>query len=141
MFFTKKKIYQSLLIGSGLLMGNISNSHAAQLNLPVTMTTNVSMAVMQYPNPTYLLSMANNLQSSEFAWQNRQLVVYLLQQAAKQGSAEAQFQLGSLYLDSDILDKNEDKAIFWLKKAAAQDHASAQFVYDQLMNFDYGIGC
>lgn len=141
MFFSKKKICQGILLSGGLMIGNISNSHAIQVNLPVTMATNLSLSVMQNPNPTYLLAMANNLQTSEFAWRNKQLVVYLLKQAAKQGSAEAQFQLGSFYLNGELLDKDEDKALLWLGKAASQDHWPAQFLYDQIMSADFGIGC
>ena len=85
--------------------------------------------------------MANNLQSSEFARKNSGLIVYLLKQAAKQNNAEAQFQLGNLYLDSELVDQDEDKAIYWLTKAAEQDHAPAQFIYEQLTNDDIDIGC
>ena len=137
----KKKLCHSLLISSGLMMGHLSSSHAAQVNLPVTMATNISLTVKQNPNPSHLLSMANKLQSSTYAMKNQGLIIYLLKQAAKQGSAEAQFQLGNLYLDGELLDQDDDKAIHWLTEAAEQNHASAQFVYDQFMNGGYDIGC
>jgi TPR repeat protein len=137
----KRKLCHSLLISSGLIMGYALNGHAAQINLPVTSATNASQLVKQNPNPTYLLSMANRLQSSTYAFENQGLIIYLLKQAAKQGSAEAQFQLGNLYLEGELLEQDEDKAIHWLSKAVAQNHSPAQFVYDHFMNGGFDIGC
>lgn len=105
------------------------------------MSTNVSLATKQHPNPSYLLAMANNLHTSVYARQNKGLIIYLLETAAKQGNAEAQFQLGNLYLDSELLEQNEDKALYWFTKAADQDHAHAQFFYEQIMSNGFDIGC
>ena len=122
-------------------MSSITNSHANQASLMAPVATNVSLTLMQNPNPSYLLAMANNLQSTAFALAHQELVVSLLKQAAKQGLAEAQFQLGNLYLDSEMLDQDEEQAIFWISKAADQNHVSAQFVYEQIMNNGFDIGC
>ena len=122
-------------------MSSITNSHADQASLMTPVATNVSLTLMQNPNPSYLLAMANNLQSSAYALAHQELVVSLLKQAATQGLAEAQFQLGNLYLDSEMLDQDEEKAIFWISKAADQNHVSAQFVYEQIMNNGFDIGC
>lgn len=141
MFNYKKKIYHSLLLGSGLILNDISNSYAYQTTMPVTMATGVSLSVTYTPNPSYLLALAINLQTSEYAMKNQGLITYYLSLAAKQGSAEAQFQLGNIYLNGELLEQNEEKALYWLSKAAAQDHAPAQFVMEQAMEDGFDIGC
>ena len=141
MIGSKRKIFKNLLLSSGLVIGNLSNAYAMQVNLPVTMATNASLAIKQNPNPSFLLAMANNLHTSIYAKQNKELVIYLLKTAAKQGNAEAQFQLGSLYMNSELLNQNEDKALYWLTQAADQNHAHAQFLYEQIMGNGYDIGC
>lgn len=45
-----------------------------------------------------------------------------LRQLAEQGNAEAQYQLGSMYLDEN----NPDEAVKWLTKSASQGYGFAQ---------------
>ena len=48
-----------------------------------------------------------------------------LTQDAKNGDAEAQFKLGSLYYEGNIFAKDIEKGLFWLEKAAAAGNVSA----------------
>ncbi|WP_282024366.1 hypothetical protein [Commensalibacter papalotli (ex Botero et al. 2024)] len=47
-----------------------------------------------------------------------------LEQKASQGKAQAQYELGTIYLNS----KNYIKVLEWFMKAAKQNHADAQFI-------------
>lgn len=55
------------------------------------------------------------------------LAFELYQQAAQQGSAEAQYQLAQLYLQGRGTAKNDGAAIDWLERAAEQKHPGAQY--------------
>jgi TPR repeat protein len=48
-----------------------------------------------------------------------------LRKASEQGLAEAQFELGKLYLDGEDVEKNTDEGIRWLKLAAKQNFEQA----------------
>ena len=48
-------------------------------------------------------------------------------QAAEQGDADAQTQLGIIYYQGVRAPRNDAEAIKWLTKAAEQDHLIAQF--------------
>jgi TPR repeat protein len=48
-----------------------------------------------------------------------------LRKASEQGLAEAQFELGKLYLDGEEVEKNTDEGIRWLKLAAKQNFEQA----------------
>jgi len=47
-------------------------------------------------------------------------------EAAGQGNAEAQFDLGFAYLRGEGLPKDRDQAVEWFRRAAKQGHADAQ---------------
>ena len=51
----------------------------------------------------------------------------LFRQAADAGSAEAQYQLGNLYLQGRGTQKSADKAQYWFEQAAQQSHPGAQY--------------
>jgi TPR repeat protein len=62
--------------------------------------------------------------------------------AAEEGMAEAQFQLGVMYLDGvGIMDDDEIKALEWLWKAADNGHQHANELFDFILNRDFPIGC
>jgi TPR repeat protein len=48
------------------------------------------------------------------------------QPLAKNGHAEAQYQLGKLYLHNDFSEADRPTGFFWLSRAAAQQHTSAR---------------
>ena len=48
-------------------------------------------------------------------------------QKAEQGDAQAQAAVGTNYLGTWMVPRDDAQAIYWLKKAAAQDNASAQY--------------
>ena len=51
---------------------------------------------------------------------------------ARQGNAEAQFNLGVMYKDGIGVPQNHDDAMLWLRKAAAQEHEHAKLIVDVL---------
>ena len=46
---------------------------------------------------------------------------------AQSGNAQAQFELGLMYDEGEIVDQNSSEAVKWYRKAAQQEHAGAQF--------------
>ena len=50
-----------------------------------------------------------------------------LLQAAEQGYAPAQFNLGNMYANGEGVPENDTEAVKWYRKAAEQGHAGAQF--------------
>lgn len=61
--------------------------------------------------------------------------------AAKQGNAEAQFQLAIMQLDNEYVRQDEDTAIRWLEKASARGHRQAGIALDYVVNSGGDIGC
>lgn len=58
---------------------------------------------------------------------------------AKQGNAEAQFNLGWMYYNGYGVRQDHAKAAKWLEKAAAQNDASAQFLLGGMYKFGDGV--
>ena len=46
---------------------------------------------------------------------------------AKQGDAEAEYDIGRMYAIGEVLNKNGQKAAKWYRKSGEQGHAKAQF--------------
>ena len=67
-----------------------------------------------------------------------QLALEYYQAAAKDGIAEAQYDLGHLLQQGDIIAKDTQSAIFWLKKAADQGHTTAQYELVEILYFGQG---
>ena len=129
----KKNLCKNILFGSSLMLGVMANSNASQSLNPTVILNN--------QNPSYLLAMANNLLITAQNEQQFGLIVDVLRQAATKGSADAQFRLANIYLDSEYVEYDEDQAIYWLEKAVAQNHPEAKFVYEQVISDGYDIGC
>ena len=67
------------------------------------------------------------------------LALTYYQAAAKDGIAEAQYALGHLQQQGDIINKDTQSAIFWLTKAADQGHIAAQYELVEILYFGQGI--
>lgn len=92
-------------------------------------------------DPEKMLTMAASLPDIDSNPVNAKLAFALTYSAALKGSAEAQFRLANIYLQNEILPRDEDQAIFWLEKAIAQDHKGAYYVYQNLTTYGFDIGC
>ena len=68
---------------------------------------------------------------------NEEYGLSLLKQSAQRGHTAAQYTLGVMHAQEG----EENVALNWLTKAADKGHQDAQFVYNQIMNSDFGIGC
>lgn len=61
-----------------------------------------------------------------------------IQEAAKEGDAQAQLLVGIAYDKGDPLEKDHDKAVYWYLKAADQGNAKAQ--YNLALSYEHGEG-
>lgn len=73
-------------------------------------------------NNTHTISNAENNKQI----QNQQKAIYWYRQAARQGMANAQYNLGHFYYKGIGVEQDDQQAIAWWSKAAHQGHASAQ---------------
>lgn len=69
------------------------------------------------------------------------LVIERYRKSAMQGDAEAQFQLGLLYIDDDLNEDDRGIGMFWVEQAAEQGHHQAGVVLDSLEMEDASFGC
>ena len=92
-------------------------------------------------DPEKMLAMAASLPNLDSNSSNAKLAFALTYSAALKDSAEAQFRLANIYLQNEILPRDEEQAVFWLEKAVAKNHVGANFVYQSLLTDDFGIGC
>lgn len=61
---------------------------------------------------------------------------------AMSGDAEAQFQLGLIYIDDDLVEDQRQMGIFWVEQAAQQGHVLANILKDTLENEEAALfGC
>ena len=79
-------------------------------------------------SPEQNYKQAEKLQKSE---KNEGSFEYYLK-AAKQGDAEAQYNLGVCYRNGYGVEKNPAEAVKWLRKAADQGDAQAQAILEDL---------
>lgn len=56
--------------------------------------------------------------------------------AARNGHAEAQFNLGYMYQNGQGLERSTEQAIFWFKRASAQEHVEAKAALERLEPYD-----
>lgn len=61
--------------------------------------------------------------------------------AANNGNAEAQYQLGVMYLEGISVMENADKALEWISIAASQRHPEAVKVYEYILYNDGPLEC
>lgn len=58
---------------------------------------------------------------------------------AQEGDRDAQFQLGELYEDGEIVDRNIEKAVEFYGEAAAQEHQGAQYALGLVLQLGSGV--
>jgi len=73
--------------------------------------------------------------------QDSQGVAKWYRKSAMNGNAEAQFQLGLLYIDGELTDGDREAGMFWVEQAAQQGHYQAKVVYQSLEEEEFTIGC
>jgi len=69
---------------------------------------------------------------------NYQKASTLFKEAAKQGYAPAEENLGNMYLNGLGVSRDDDKAAYWYKKAAEQGNAAAEANLGSM--YVYGLG-
>ena len=88
-------------------------------------------------NSDSLYNLAMKYIDGEGLPKNEEHGISLLKKAAKRGHTKAQYTLGVMHAQED----EEYIALHWLSKAANKGHEDAQFVYNQIMNSDFSVGC
>jgi|GEM_PF-3814672 len=63
----------------------------------------------------------------------------LLQPLAEHGNAEAQFQLGQMYIFGEGVPKDLEEGFRWVRRAAEQGHPKAEFQVGQMYYFGKGV--
>ena len=74
-----------------------------------------------------------------FAHKNYATALTNFKKAAKQGNADAQYYLGSMYRLGQGAKRDSKQAAFWYRKAVDQGHAQAQLDLGFAYNFGYGV--
>lgn len=94
----------------------------------------------------YFADEARGARSERSAQRHWKQALEWYSKAAEQGFAQAQYELGAVYLVGDGIEKNEELGVAWLIKAAEQDLPAAQFEIGNLylagvnMEKDPGLG-
>jgi len=87
------------------------------------------------------LAMARIYESQNNPEQNNGLIAEWYRKSAINGNAEAQFQLGLLYIDGELSDGDRETGLFWVELAAEQGHFRAKIVQESLEEEEFSIGC
>ena len=59
--------------------------------------------------------------------------------AAEAGHAWAQFKLGLMYAEGEVVARDARMAVYWFRKAAAQEYAAAQYALGVVHAFGHGV--
>ncbi len=141
-----KKILTRLIGYSGLALYSLTaSSVTAAETTPGTSV--IRLAAISVPtvetrqSAQTLLAMANHYRTGEGVQVNHGRAFEYYKRAAHMGSAEAQFQLATMYLESEAISQNEDEALAWLELAVDQGHIDARFTYNYLLSNTHYDGC
>ena len=133
-----KRIKHSLLLGGSIVAGSMTSVLAGEVleGQQIAMVKPASSLASPLSTTRLtaekMLTMANQLSSEQMSVSQEELAFALISSAADKGLAEAQFRLANYYIESELVDADEDKAIYWLTQAIVQDHQGAKFVYENL---------
>jgi len=115
------------MILAGLNKANLPMVKQSLLEYAKTGHANAQLAVAK------LYESENNYEPS--------LVVEWYKKSAINGNAEAQFQLGLLYIDGEMMIENREEGMFWVEQAAEQGHERAKTVFESLEIEEFSFGC
>jgi len=134
-------LLNSCLISNVALAGN-SHTEITQLlanigsGMPVAMERSL-INIANSGDADAQLALAKIYESQK----NTKLETEWYKQSALNGNSEAQFQLGLLYIDGEVIDEDQTTGLFWLDQAAQQGHIQARVVQESLENEEFLIGC
>jgi anion-transporting ArsA/GET3 family ATPase len=138
----------TLAIGSGTLFGGIDKARAEDVialntNALTPHTTIRSNALISKEEANADELLARGLARLAVAKQpvDFRIAYNYFWRAAKQGNAEAQFQLAIMQLDNEYVRQDEETAIRWLEKASVRGHRQAAIALDYVVNRGGDIGC
>jgi len=118
--FMKNVIKNNALNVSKLIIGLLS---IACCNTAFAQQNNIQLLAAYEGNPEaqFQLALSYSTQTP-----NSKLAAYWYKQAARQGMANAQYNLGHFYLQGIGVKQNTDETIKWWQQSAHQDYAPAQ---------------
>jgi len=133
----KRKILLVLLLKI-VLMGNVA---IAADNSGDHRLSRLNFAVVSLP--TVERKLIDNAEADNDVKQDYvpALVVERYRKSALAGNAEAQFQLGLLYIDDELPEEDRGLGMFWVEQAAEQGHQQAKIVINSLEREDASFGC
>lgn len=137
----------SLMLLKGCLLGNAVLAASAQAedmqllaSLNTTRTGVIERSLLDTANAgdaNAQLALAKIYESQHSTGK----LVEWYRKSALNGNAEAQFQLGLLYIDGELADGDRDAGLFWVEQAAGQGHFRARVLQKSLEEEDILIGC
>ena len=140
-----KQISLNLLLSGSLLVSNINtvsaNETLEKQYMAVYQSTSTTPSSFTELSAENMLEMADSLYTPQMSHHQKKLEFALIFSAAYKGLAEAQFRLANYFIESDVITPNESEAAFWLEEAMVQGHKNAKFVYDNVLVYNYDIGC
>jgi len=87
----------------------------------------VTTVFLLYVTAFAMKAHAENLQNCDETSFNKRTEFECYRSLAEQGSAEAQFILGTMYLGGQGVSQNDAQTLAWYRKAADQGHAAALY--------------
>ena len=141
-----KQVSQSLFLGSSLIVAGITSvsaNNTDELQLAMYQPAHINTATFSSSklSAEKMLKMADQLHRPVMSKNQQELEFSLIFSAANKGLAEAQFRLANYYIDSDLVEADEQEASFWLEEAIEQGHEGAKFVYENVYVVSFDIGC
>ena len=125
------------------------NSNLKQTMLSVAFISSVSASALSFPasthahdlSPVHRNGSATSPSIPAEILENEYAVFEWYKEHAEKGDAESQFQLGLMYINGEGVTSDDYEAMKWLSRSAEQGHKAADFVYTNLLNNDFPIGC
>jgi len=136
----------SLMLLKGCFLGNVvlaTSAHAENYQLAslnAARTSMIERSLLDTANAgdaSAQLALAKIYESRN----NKSELVEWYRKSALNGNAEAQFQLGLLYIDGELIEADQDAGLFWVGQAAAQGHFRARVLQQSIEDEDFFIGC
>ena len=140
----KKKILFLILLklylaGDIVIADDVNHHQLSRLNFSLTGIPVVEKKLTEFSRTEKQVDI--NLAEHRADNNGSGLVIERYRKSAMSGDAEAQFQLGLLYIDDDLNEDERGIGMFWVEQAAEQGHHQARVVIDSLEREDASFGC
>lgn len=134
----KEQIHEDLPNVLGTYARHVSEGLVEQVHTKKIAKLFRAVAENEYDRQAYIWLWENQVADSNFDDTNDE-DVECLRNAAEQGDAEAQFELGQMYYIGSGVEENDEKAAFWYRKAAEQSNMEAQYWLGKMYELGSGL--